>query len=100
MNDVVRWTSRDRGRPDKGGLNLRSGMAGAVGGLVMMLALAVGAALAVLFAATLAVILALATALLALTALAWRVRPRPQRAMIRSPRGHAWIDYEWERTSR
>ena len=66
----------------------------------MILALAVGAAIAVIFAATLAVIMALATALLALSALAWRVRPRTQRAMIRSPGGHAWIAYSWERSDR
>jgi hypothetical protein len=100
MNEVVRWTSRDLARSGRGGLDLRSGMAGAVGGLVMTLALAVAAAVAVVFAATLAVIMALATALLALSALAWRMRPRAQRALVRTPRGHAWVAYGWERTSR
>jgi hypothetical protein len=99
MNEVVRWTSVGAARRSRKP-GLASGLAGAVGGAVMILALAAGAALAVVFAATLAVILALATALLALTALAWSVRPRPQRALIRSPRGHAWIAYSWERTPR
>ena len=99
MNDMVRWTSPEGARAERRG-DLRSGVAGAAGGLVMILALAVGAAIAVVFAATLAVIMALATALLALSALAWRVRPRAQRAMIRTPRGHAWITYSWERSDR
>ena len=98
MNDMVRWTSQDvtAARPAP----LRSGMAGLVGGLVMTIALAVGAALAVVFAATLAVIVALASLLLALTALAWRVRPRPQRALARVNRGHAWVTYGWDRAPR
>ena len=99
MNDMVRWRSGASARDERRG-DLRSGVAGAAGGLVMILALAVGAAIAVIFAATLAVIMALATALLALSALAWRVRPRAQRAMIRSPGGHAWIAYSWERPGR
>ena len=87
MNDMVRWRSGASARDERRG-DLRSGVAGAAGGLVMI------------FAATLAVIMALATALLALSALAWRVRPRAQRAMIRSPGGHAWIAYSWERPGR
>ena len=87
MNDMVRWRSGASARDERRG-DLRSGVAGAAGGLVMILA------------ATLAVIMALATALLALSALAWRVRPRAQRAMIRSPGGHAWIAYSWERPGR
>ena len=78
-------------------------MAGAVGGLVMILALAVATAVAVVFAATLAVIMALATALLALSALAWRVRPRSvaRRAMVTTRRGgHAWVAYGWDRPDR
>ena len=66
----------------------------------MILALSVGVAIAVVFAATLAVIMALATALLALSALAWRMRPRSvsRRAVIASRRGgHAWIAYSWAR---
>ena len=103
MNDMVRWSSCDPARAE--GLTrsgkvspLRSGMAGALGSLVMVIALAAGAAVAVVFAATLAVIMALATILLALTALAWRVRPGAQRAVVRARRGHAWIAYGWERS--
>ena len=64
----------------------------------MLLVLALGLALAVVFAATLAVVTALATLLLALTALAWRVRPRAvaQRAAARRV-GHAWIAYGLDR---
>ena len=108
MNDMTRWSAQSvalRSRPD--GLrvryDLRSGMAGAAGGVVMILALAVGVAIAVVFAATLAVIMALATALLALSALAWRMRPRSvtRRAMISGRRGgHAWIAYSWDRPNR
>ncbi len=108
MNESVRWTpqgaavgSRPVGLKPSG--DLRSGMAGAVGGVVMILALAAGVAIAVVFAATLAVIMALATALLALSALAWRMRPRsaPRRALIASRRGgHAWVAYGWDRPHR
>ncbi len=108
MNDIARWTHEGvagRGRPGEvqAGRALRSGMAGAVGGVVMILALAVGVAIAVVFAATLAVIMALATALLALSALAWRMRPRSglQRDLAASRRGgHAWIAYGWDRPQR
>ena len=99
MNDMARWTAKGvavRSRPS----DLRSGMAGAVGALVMVLALAAGVAIAVVFAATLAVIMALATVLLALSALAWRMRPRSiaQRAVAPARRGgHAWIVYGLDR---
>ena len=102
MNDMARWTAQGmamRTRP----VDLRSGMAGAVGGLVMIVALAVGVAIAVVFAATLAVIMALATALLALSALAWRMRPRSvaQRAVMAARRGgHAWVAYGWDPPNR
>ncbi len=108
MNDIARWTPHGvavRVQPGdlRTGRALRSGMAGAIGGLVMILALAMGLAIAVVFAATLAVIMALATALLALSALAWRMRPRStvQRAVAASRRGgHAWIAYGWDRPHR
>ena len=108
MNDIARWTGQDsavRGRPARlrASRDLRSGMAGAIGGLVMILALAVAVAIAVVFAATLAVIMALATALLALSALAWRMRPRflSQRALVTVRRGgHAWVAYGWDRPDR
>ena len=102
MNDMARWTAQGvavRRKP----VDLRSGMAGAVGGLITLLALAAGVVIAVVFAATLAVIMALATALLALSALAWRMRPRKvaQRAEIALPRGgHAWVAYSWDRPNR
>ncbi len=101
MNDMARWTAqgvavRDRPR------DLRTGMAGAAGALVMVVALAVGVAIAVVFAATLAVIIALATALLALSVIAWRMRPRSasQRAVSMRRGGHAWVAYGWDRTHR
>ncbi len=108
MNDMARWTPQGvavRRRPVelKSFGDLRAGMAGAIGGLVMILALATGVAIAVVFAATLAVIMALATALLALSILAWRMRPRSvaRRAVIASRRGgHAWIAYSWDRPNR
>ena len=108
MNDITRWTAKGapvpgRTRSVRARGNLRSGMAGAAGGVVMIVALAVGVAIAVVFAATLAVIMALATALLALSALAWRMRPRStaQRAVITSRRGgHAWVAYGWDRPQR
>lgn len=114
MNDMARWTAPGvaiRSRPAElktvGDLklvgDLRAGMLGAIGGVVMILALAAGVAIAVVFAATLAVIMALATALLALSALAWRVRPRSvaRRAVVASRRaGHAWVAYGWDRSSR
>jgi hypothetical protein len=102
MNDMARWTAQGvavRTKP----IDLRSGMAGAAGGFVMVLALAAGVAIAVVFAATLAVIMALATALLALSALAWRMRPRSvaQRAVVSSRRGgHAWVAYGWDQRDR
>ena len=97
-NELVKWPASELAG-SRGRNGLRSGMAYAVGGLVMLLTLAAGVAVAVIFAATLAVILALATALAALTALAWRVRPRPA-AVRAQPVGHAWIAYGWERTPR
>ena len=95
MNDIMRRSS-GRANVRVNQIGLRSGMAGAVGTLVMILALAAGTAVALVFAATLAVIMALATLLLALSILAWRMRPRPaaQRALIQTRRaGHAWIAY-------
>ncbi|WP_254601003.1 hypothetical protein [Caulobacter sp. S45] len=106
MNDAARWTDQGlavRGRTYNLTPALRSGMAGVMGGLVMILALAVGVAIAVVFAATLAVIMALATALLALSALAWRMRPRSaaRRAVLAVRHGgHAWVAYSWDRPSR
>ena len=108
MNDITRWTAKGapvltRTQTVRARVDLRSGMAGAAGGLVMILALAVGVAIAVVFAATLAVIMALATALLALSALAWRMRPRSaaRRALCASRRGgHAWVAYGCDRTQR
>ena len=71
-------------------------MLGALGGLAMTLVLAVGVAVAVIFAATLAVVMLLTTLLLALSALAWRVRPKPalqRNAELLRQGGHAWIAY-------
>ena len=101
MNDMARWSAQGvavRARPR----DLKTGMAGVVGALVMAVALAAGVAIAVVFAATLAVIMALATALLALSAIAWRVRPRSsaQRALAVRRGGHAWVAYSWDRSSR
>lgn len=100
MNDVVRWGTLQPATAQAHRRELRSGLLTALGGLVMVAALAVGAAVAVLFAATLAVIMALATALLALSALAWRVKPRPAAELARIRAGHAWIAYGWERRRR
>ena len=100
MNDVVRWGGL---RPATGPTRrreLRSGLLAALGALVMVAVLAVGAAVAVLFAATLALIMALATALLALSALAWRVKPRPAAELARIRAGHAWVAYGWEQRRR
>ena len=108
MNDMARWTApgaavRSGSSGPRSIRELRAGMAGAVGGLVMIAARAVATAGAVVFAATLAVIMALATALLALSALAWRMRPRSaaRRALVAGRRGgHAWVAYGWDRPSR
>jgi hypothetical protein len=95
MDERDRWRSRAAARR-----NAPDMVVGMAGGLVMMVALALAAALAVAFAATLAVITALATALLAVSALAWRVRPRPERALVRSNRGHAWVSYRLDTSPR
>ncbi len=73
---------------------LAEGFAGALAGAAVLAAVTLGAVLAVLFAATLAVVMVLASLLMALAALAWRVRPRPERARAPS-RGHAWVTYGW-----
>ena len=100
MNDLVRWSAlQPTAAPTRRG-EVRSGLMAAAGGLVMVAALALGAAVAVLFAATLAVIMALATALLALSALAWRVRPRPAAELARIRAGHAWVAYGWDQRRR
>ena len=96
MNNVVRRIALQPAAPATRRVEMRSGLLAAVGGLVMVVALAVGAAIAVLFAATLALITALATVLLALSALAWRVKPRPAAELARIRAGHAWIAYGWD----
>jgi VIT1/CCC1 family predicted Fe2+/Mn2+ transporter len=101
MNDMTRWSPSDRVVPLRRA-SVRTGMAGAAGALIMVVALAAASLVAVVFAATLAVVMALATALLALTALAWRARPRAQtqRAMALRRAGHAWVAYGWDRATR
>ncbi len=101
MNDMVRWTAQTQRRAPRTP-EVRSTMVGALGGLAMTLVLAIGVAVAVVFAATLALVMLLTTVLLALSALAWRVRPRPvaQRSAQPALSGHAWIAYGQDRTSR
>ncbi len=99
MDKASHWPRRPRSMH----VDLRSGVAGAAGGLVMVLALLACIAIAVIFAATLAVVTALATVLFGLSALAWRMRPRAvvQRSVVVQPRGgHAWVEYTLERPRR
>ena len=98
MNGMVRWSVQTPRRVSRRSIRAewRSSVLGALGGLAMVLLLAAGIAVAVIFAATLAVVMVLTTLLLSLSALAWRMRPRPvaQRNAVASPQGgHAWIAY-------
>lgn len=93
---LAHWTARP-GDDRRGRADLRSGLAGLAGVVVMTMALLAGLAIAVVFAATLAVIMALASVLLALSALAWRMRPAAQRAVrVQRRAGHAWVAYGLE----
>jgi hypothetical protein len=92
VNDMT-WPRRDGvvERPAQAPGRLAAGVA-AVFGAALSLVFLVGAlGVAVVFAATLAVVLALAVVLTALSAAAWRVRPRSALAVARA--GHAWVRY-------
>ena len=105
MNDMVRWsmqTPRRLPRPMARG-EWRASLLTALGGLATVLVLAAGIAVAVVFAATLALVMVLTTLLLSLSALAWRMRPRPlaQRNVRRVLQGgHAWVVYGQDGASR
>lgn len=99
MNDMT-WPRGDL-RPDRRGRTADFVVApalGVLGGALSLLLLVGALGVAVVFAATLAVVLALAVVLTALSAAAWRVRPRPALAAMRA--GHAWVRYGAERSLR
>jgi len=86
-------------RPGRSALR---GLAWFVGALASLAALAVGAALAVIFAATFVVIGLMASALLALSVAAFKARRTvrapadPNVIEARHVGGHSWVAYGWD----
>ena len=98
MNDMA-WQRRkalpvrDAGAAGR----MATAIAAVLGGALSLVFLVGALGVAVVFAASLAVVLALAVVLTALSAAAWRVRPRPALA-VRA--GHAWVRYGADRYPR
>lgn len=98
MNDMA-WPKRENlpARPMGATRGPWTAMAAVLGGALSLVFLIGALGVAVVFAATLAAVLALAVVLTALSAAAWRVRPRPALA-VRA--GHAWVRYGPDRYPR